>query len=146
MGKEEKMIIGIDPGSASGGIAILSEEKVEVFKMPETEKDIFQIFEAKCFDGPVVFLEIVHSMPKQGISSAFKFGKNFGFLLGVVTALRYPLHMVSPQKWQKALGCLSHGDKNITKIKAQQLFPNVKVIHAVADALLIAEYGRRSLK
>ena len=140
------MIIGIDPGSASGGIAILSEGKVEVFKMPETEMDIFQIFEDRCFDKPTVFLEIVHSMPKQGISSAFKFGKNFGFLLGVVTALRYPLHMVSPQRWQKELGCMSRGDKNVTKVKCQQLFPQIKVTHAVADALLIAEYGRRSLK
>jgi len=40
------------------------------------------------------------------------------------------------------LGCLSKGDKNVTKAKAQEQFPNIKVTHATADALLIALYGR----
>jgi hypothetical protein len=40
---------------------------------------------------------------------------------------------------------MSKGDKNVTKRRAQQLFPQLKVTHAIADALLIAEYGRRVL-
>jgi hypothetical protein len=43
--------------------------------------------------------------------------------------------------WQKALGCLTKGDKNITKRKAQEMFPGIKVTHATADSLLIAHYG-----
>ena len=82
-------------------------------------------------------------MPKQGVSSTFKFGVGFGFLVGCLTALKIPFEFVTLQKWQKALSCQSHGDKNVTKQKAQQLFPQIKVIHANADALLIAEYGRR---
>jgi hypothetical protein len=39
--------------------------------------------------------------------------------------------------------CLTGGDKNISKRRAQELFPSLKITHAVADALLIAEYGRR---
>jgi hypothetical protein len=35
------------------------------------------------------------------------------------------------------------GDKNVSKRRAQELFPQLKVTHATADALLIAEYGRR---
>ena len=38
---------------------------------------------------------------------------------------------------------LSKGDKNVTKSRAQELFPELKITHAIADALLIAEYGRR---
>jgi hypothetical protein len=38
---------------------------------------------------------------------------------------------------------LSKGDKNVTKRKAQELFPSLKITHATADALLIAEYLRR---
>jgi hypothetical protein len=47
--------------------------------------------------------------------------------------------------WQGALECLSGGSKNVTKLRAQQLFPGEKVTHGSADALLIAEYGRRRL-
>jgi hypothetical protein len=39
--------------------------------------------------------------------------------------------------------CRSGGDKKITKAAAQRLFPRMKVTHKNADALLIAEYGRR---
>lgn len=41
------------------------------------------------------------------------------------------------------MGCLTNGDKNITKQRAQQLFPSAKVTHKIADALLLAEYCRR---
>jgi len=41
------------------------------------------------------------------------------------------------------MGCMTKGDKNVSKRKAQELFPSMKVTHASADALLIAEYGRR---
>ncbi len=45
-------------------------------------------------------------------------------------------------RWQKEMGCLTKGDKNVTKRRAQELFPTLKITHAIADALLIAEYGR----
>ena len=54
-----------------------------------------------------------------------------------------PFETVTPAKWQGAMGCRTKGDKNVTKRKAQDLFPGVKVTHAIADALLIAEWGRR---
>jgi crossover junction endodeoxyribonuclease RuvC len=135
------MIIGIDPGQ-SGGIAIIFDNgNIEADKMPETERDVFALLEPS-FEPHVVFLESVHSMPGQGISSTFKFGRGYGFLRGVITALKYPLHDVTPQRWQKALGCLSGGNKNITKQKAQQLYPQLKITHATADAILIATYGK----
>jgi len=139
------IIVGIDPGMA-GGIAFFDwppdgKPFICAFKMPGTERDIYDLLAGR--EGAVVFLEAVHSMPGQGVSSSFKFGRGYGFLRGIVTALKYPLHDVTPQKWQKALGCLSRGDKNVTKQKAQQLFPQLKITHATADALLIAEYGRR---
>ena len=33
-------------------------------------------------------------------------------------------------------------DKNVTKNRAQQLWPTIKVTHAIADALLLGEYCR----
>lgn len=136
------IIYGIDPG-INGGIAVSSGDNMYAYKMPETEKDIVELLCS--YPDPVVFLEVVHSFPGQGVSSTFKFGRGYGFLRGVITALEYPLHDVTPQKWQKALGCLTKGDKNVSKQKAQQLFPKLKITHAIADAILIAEYGRRTL-
>ncbi len=132
------IVVGIDPGQ-SGGIAFIGNE-VMAYKMPETERDIYDLLEG-CGEA-VVFLEKVHTMKGQGIASSGKFMQGYGFLRGIVTALKYPLHDVTPQRWQKTLGCRSGGDKNITKGKAQQLFPHLKVTHNVADALLIAYYGK----
>lgn len=41
------------------------------------------------------------------------------------------------------MGCLTKGDKNISKARAQQLFPTAKITHATADALLLAEWRRK---
>ena len=38
------------------------------------------------------------------------------------------------------------GDKNVTKRKAQELWPNIKITHAFADALLLGEFGRLFVK
>lgn len=139
------MIIGIDPGS-SGGVAFIFENgEVEAFKMPDTERDILDLLSSTGDEKPVVFLEKVHTMKGQGIASSGKFMQGYGLLRGIVTALKYPLYDVTPQKWQKSLSCLSGGNKNVTKQAAQQLFPQLKITHATADALLIAEYGRRFL-
>jgi Holliday junction resolvasome RuvABC endonuclease subunit len=134
--------IGIDPG-ASGGIACLYERQHEVFKLDCTERDVEEFMREQCLDGAFAYIERVHSMPKQGVASSFKFGQSYGFLRGLLIGLRIPFEEVTPQKWQKAMGCLSKGDKNVTKARAQSLFPQIKVHHHNADSLLIAEFCRR---
>jgi len=146
------IIIGIDPG-IRGGMAVLSgHEPAKVYAFQHgTDLDMATnlhystVRVAGHRDNMHAFIENVHSMPKQGVSSTFKFGTNYGFWLGLLTGFRIPFEKVTPRKWQQTLGCLSKGDKNVTKAKAQQLFPNLKITHATADALLIAEYGRREL-
>ena len=145
--------IGIDPG-ASGGIAFIEVTNPEngdlpfAMKQPETDRDIYHIIsqlrwcgekEVKCF----AMLEKVHAMPKQGVSSTFTFGQNYGKLQMALIASGIPFEYVTPQKWQKALQCLTGGQKNVSKSKAQELFPHLKITHATADALLLAEYCRR---
>ena len=151
----ETYYIGVDPGQ-SGGIGILNEAGncVKSFKFKnQTDADISEMFDfltdlKGVMDENSIFalLEKVHSMPKQGVASSFKFGVSFGYLRGMLTAHRIPWDYVSPQKWQKALSCQTKGDKNITKAKAQRLWPYLKITHAVADALLIAEYCRLTKK
>lgn len=141
-------IIGIDPG-ASGGIACFEYGGgFSVVKMPETERDVWEHLVSLAFKdeerlGMFAVLEQVHSMPRQGVASSFKFGANYGMLRAFLIAADIPFETVTPAKWQRELGCLSHGDKNVTKKRAQELFPIKKITHATADALLIAEYGRR---
>lgn len=138
-----KYHIGIDPG-ANGAIAFVLCDGSQVWKMEHaksTEHDLAAFLAS--FDDAVAYIEQVHAMPKQGVSSTFKFGRSYGFMIGLLTAHKIPFREVTPRKWQSELGCLSKGDKNVTKAAAQRLFPDIKVTHANADALLIAEYCRR---
>ena len=138
------LFLGIDPGM-SGGIALLSADLsfIQAYKMPETETDTQELL-AEHFGIRIGFIEAVHSMPKQGVSSSFKFGQSYGFLRGLLVGMKIPFESVTPQKWQKEIGCMTRGDKNVSKAKAQQLFPSLKITHATADALLIAEFARRT--
>src|SRR5690348_6084670 len=131
--------LGIDPGK-SGAIVALDRQGLLVDKiaLDATERDVWD-FLANWVAGAARFavVEKVHSMPKQGVSSTFKFGQSYGFLRGILTASMVPFDEVTPQAWQKYFGCLSRGDKNVTKAKAQQLFPKEKITHRYADAFLI---------
>jgi Holliday junction resolvasome RuvABC endonuclease subunit len=136
--------LGIDPG-VSGGVAFITPEGHGAAKMPDTVQDVYNLIRHyKADGGTFALLESVHSSPAMGVVSAFTFGKGFGRLEMALTALEVPWEYISPQKWQKALSCLTGGDKNVSKAKAQQLFPGTKITHAIADALLIAEYARRT--
>lgn len=142
--------IGIDPGKG-GGIAVLFDSGVACgYPMPTTERDVCDIlseFDETIRAQPVAArIERVASSPQMGVVSAFTFGRGYGGLLMALTALRIPFEEVLPRTWQKELGCLTGGDKNVSKRRAQQLFPQLKVTHAIADALLIAEFCRRTHK
>lgn len=113
--------------------------------MPDTERDILDLLrdisrEGHCF----AVLEFVRSSPQMGVVSAFTFGQGYGGLKMALAACGIPYEEVLPAKWQKALGCRTGGDKNVSKRKAQELYPAIKITHATADALLLATYCRRT--
>jgi hypothetical protein len=142
--------IGIDPG-VSGGIAAVScvpGLQIGAMKMPATDRDLYVALKALIAENvqnghPLAVLERVSSSPQMGVVSAFTFGRGVGALKMALAALEIPYDEVTPQKWQLVMGCRSGGDKNITKRRAQQLFPALAITHATADALLLAEYCRR---
>jgi hypothetical protein len=142
-----KLYIGIDPG-LSGGIAFVPEIGTPwAHKMPETDRDLLDLLSDNIsLHTATAMLELVHSSPQMGVKSAFTFGEGYGRLQAILTALSVPYERIRPQAWQKAMGCLTKGDKNVSKRRAQELFPTLKVTHATADALLIAEYNRRTAK
>lgn len=141
--------IGIDPGK-SGGIAILYPTGDVVAEKWTSEDEMVDILEevARRWDCAQVtaYLELVHAMPGQGVTSMFSFGKNFGFWIGAVTALRIPLRLVRPQEWQKGVagrqGLKGTPLKRVLKAEAARRFPQVRVTNMTADALLIADWGR----
>jgi crossover junction endodeoxyribonuclease RuvC len=138
-----KTIIGIDPG-VNGAIAWIQAGKPCVEKMPDTLADLWELIESIKYGNDCrAYIEAVHSSPQMGVKSSFTFGQGYGRLEMALTAAEIPFERVRPQVWQKSMGCLTKGDKNVSKRKAQEMFPQLKITHATADALLIAEYGRR---
>lgn len=137
--------LGIDPGKG-GALALVDAagHPVSVCLLEETQHDVWAWLAEYRDDVAFAMLEKVHAMPRQGVSSTFKFGESFGFCQGMLVAARIRFELVTPQRWQKVMSCRSGGDKNVTKERAQGLFPSFKVVHANADALLLAEYSRRS--
>lgn len=141
--------IGIDPGK-SGAFGIITNESVNVFKYDP----IKYVLDLSCIRNSIKDLfcvvENVHAMPKQGVSSSFNFGKNFGWILGVLDSLGVPYELVNPQKWKKEFSCTS--DKNTSIDCARRMFHGVslrptsrcsKDDDGMAEALLMAEYARR---
>ena len=97
------------------------------------------------------YLESVHAMPTDGVSSSFKFGQNFGHLEAYITAHDIPLEYVTPQAWTKRLhkGVTSSiNAKGKSAIVAHKLYPKANFILKVSkphdgliDSVLIATYG-----
>lgn len=137
--------IGIDCGK-NGSICAITPTGPVAHKMPDTDKDLLDLLKSVMFsdDGKAVaYLEEVSSSPQMGVVSAFTFGRGYGKLEMALLAAEIPTDKVRPAVWQKALRCLSKGDKNVTKARAQELFPSLKCTHATSDGLLIATYCQR---
>ena len=137
--------LGIDPGKGGSIAAIWSDgvPATQHCKLDGTEQDIAEYLRGFDLTSARAILERVASSPQMGVVSAFSFGRSYGFLRGLLAGFQVPFMEVQPQKWQKAMECMSKGNKNVTKSRAQQLWPKLKITHANADALLLAEYGRR---
>jgi len=100
-----------------------------------------------------VWLEKVHSMPKQGVASTFTFGERFGKLKGTIEALYISYQLVTPQAWKKEVlaGTDWKSNKRASAEYVMRAHPDIdmtpgrrRVPHlGIADAVCIAEYGMR---
>nr|DAF32176.1 MAG TPA: HOLLIDAY JUNCTION RESOLVASE [Caudoviricetes sp.] len=140
--------IGIDPGK-NGGIAFINEFGEIIQLLPFSEDSLIRLIK-NCSSDMICTLEHVHAMPKQGVVSTFNFGMNFGFIQGVLKAYLLPFQLVPSPVWKKEFSCTS--DKNTSIEVCKRLFPGVnlkatdrckKDHDGMAEALLLAEYGRR---
>jgi hypothetical protein len=96
----------------------------------------------------MAIVEKVAARPGEAPSGAFSFGFSAGAISGVLGALRVPVTTVAPATWKKAMGL--GPDKDLSRARAIELFPAaasklaLKKQHDRAEALLLAEYGRRT--
>lgn len=154
MKKKVKAWMGIDPGQ-SGAVALLSDGELPLVndwpQDPMSAADILK-WCALNYALQLVALESVHAMPKQGVSSTFKFGVNFGQWQGILAALGLPYFMPRPTEWQKGLVRKSDGadPKTRSLAVARRLFPKVdlrrKKDHGRAEALLLAWWAKQQSK
>ena len=153
-----RVTIGIDPGQ-TGAIAVLADGAFAGFyDMPtvarpaggqqvngaELAAQLREIRAAHPGAHVLAVLERVSAMPGQGVSSMFRFGESFGVVKGVLAAMGWPLHSVSPAAWKRRCGLIG-ADKDCARTLAIQLFPAAaggltrKKDVGRADALLIAD-------
>lgn len=146
------MYIGIDPGfSGAWGMIDHNGKYQSCGDMLHDELFILshlvyaEIRQACERQDVAVIIEAVHAMPKQGVSSTFKFGMAYGAALSVAQRINTNFHTVSPRVWKKALKLDS--DKNLSLSMARDLWPAAplarKKDNGRAEALLLAEYLRR---
>lgn len=147
-------VLGIDPG-VRGGFALLQPDgRVAMhggLKPDMTEVDVVNNINlaislsitGRC--SLVCYMEKVGFIKGDGGKGSFTFGRIYGLLRGVLHCRSVPINDVYPVIWQAKLGCLTGGNKNVSKKRAIELFPKLQITHATADALLIARYGWQAL-
>jgi len=151
-----KVYIGIDPGSVESAVGILDDKGryVEHYRLSKWTPDEYLLLLTELkerFDIQLVYLELVHSMPKQGVVSVASFMKATGVIYGILLALEIPFVEKVPQKWRSLDPELkTKKDETETQKKKKSLnyiqkrYPQAKLTktieHNAADALCMAEW------
>jgi len=150
-------ICGIDPG-LSGALAVIGTPGplINDYLVMPTVGNVLDLGVIKRFlqaiKPDIVALERGQAMPKQGVSSAFKFGRVCGAVEGILVGLELPYKLVTPRNWQKwaHMGIeKSLGPKQKSLIAASRLYPGRTFLatsrcrkphEGIVDALLIARW------
>ena len=154
-------VLGVDPG-LTGAITLLSDKDLEVWDIPtfellknkkkRNELDMHGLGKILSDLRPFAskaYVEEVHAMTKkgvkQGVTSMFSFGWVCGAIRQALVDRDFAIEMVSPRKWQLALGVKKGSDGSL--LRASELLPSYadkwsrKMDHNRAAASLIAYYG-----
>jgi len=152
--------MGIDPG-ISGAIAIFEgTELLDAFDIPVVETQsgkrkkrrispeilVAEIEEHISFLARV-YIEDVHAMPGQGVTSMFAFGEAAGLIRGVCAGLKVPVCLVSPITWKRGMKLQGAG-KDASRAMAARMWPEKAGLFkrqrddGRAEAALLAHYGQ----
>lgn len=144
-------IIGIDPGSVHAAFALVDDgELIEAADFAVVDRMLDARDFARAIDEHVpeiAVVELVSAMPKQGVSSSFRFGMGCGIIHGVLAAMNVPVHLTSAGRWKRAMGLDSDPEKSrALAIRTWPLMASVfkrKKDHNRAEAALMALYLER---
>ena len=149
------LVLGIDPGS-SGGLALIRNSNntlpqiILALRMPTVTiygkkiidtKKIATELESHPID--VSIIEKVHAMPRQGVTSSFQFGRNFGGIETLSYLFSKRVDYVAPAIWKKSLGLGPSKKESLDlarlKFGNSDLW-NVKSNDGIAEAALLTLY------
>lgn len=157
-------VVGVDPGltgavasidNTGGGILFYDTPTLQV-KSGKSYKNVIDMPAAvrilQELKPTYLVIEKVQAMPgggerSMGATSAFNFGMGFGIWLGIIAAMKIPYEQVHPATWKAKLMAGMTKDKDASRLRAMQIYPdvadrlNLKKHHGRADALLLATYG-----
>lgn len=160
-------IIGIDPGF-TGAVAVLDTatmkcvavEDIPVYrKVSKFRKSgemshvdvhkLAMIIDAFSSKTAIAVIEEVGAMPRQGLSSTFRFGYAAGECHGVLAANYIPTIPIKPSVWKPALGLSGDKQNSIDMarkhfVKSDRFF-RFKKHHDRAEAALMAFYATKYL-
>ena len=145
------MIIGIDCGYRTGGVALIDDDWAEVHDLPVYTEGGVDVIELMSLiksrdDVEHIYIERQQAMPKQGVVSTFKLGYGFGQIVSTCALSRAPFTLVTPVSWKRAMNLPK--DKDAARRLAQQWYPDLadrlkrKKDEHRAEALLIGTYGK----
>ncbi len=158
------MILGIDIGK-KGGIAILNfvnkKPKVTLYRIPLIASKevnlnaILDILKPQADKIEMACFETLHAIYGSSAKSTFTFGKQVGYIEGILSALAIPYRSVQAKEWQKKMlagvpSIKKEDNKTDTKAMAEvafnRYFPDLyskKITEGERDAALIALYSAR---
>jgi Holliday junction resolvasome RuvABC endonuclease subunit len=139
-------VLAVDPG-VSGAYALLSDDRISTPVVDDLPVVGNQINASewrraiKSLAPDIAVVELVHSMPQQGVASTFRFGMACGIIRGVLLGAGVPIIDVTPNTWKKYFRLNNEAEKS--RALACQRFPSLpglarKKDHNRAEALLIA--------
>lgn len=165
-----KVFLGIDPGlsGALAWVGIPDQPNADLILLDATDMPTVSVVSGKSkkqalnlpaladlMQHPAiptpsgVWIEEVHAMPGQGVTSMFRFGHAAGAAAGVAAGLGLPTHYVRPTVWQRPFG-IRGGEKDKSRLIASQLYPGRadlfkrKKDNGRSDAALIATHAARA--
>lgn len=146
-------VAGIDVGK-KGAFAWIDDGVVTINIQPMLGKgwDEKEMSRLCAYPYDHVFIEAAQARTLDSRGRVLTFGTHFGLWRGMLTANGRAYTIVAANKWKRAMGVTK--DKQSSILMAQRLFPGVNLLptprctkpsDGMAEALLIAEYGRRVL-
>ena len=147
------LTLSIDIGAISGAWAILDHNNtlIALGDVPhidgevQTEQLTATIYGHTAGQDVRAVVELVHSLPKQGVASSFKFGMAYGSLLAVANRVSNTgaAVKVTPQKWKKhhqLIGTEKKASLELARLKYPNADLRLQKHHGRADAILIGEW------